>query len=313
MFDIKYCLNTLGRASLIGTILLSGINLSQPSAVALTQTKQTQKMLNAYFTGGYGYCDAQMLGAFWQTTPESAKLIAGKGLLGYRGFARDIPSKLSAARQQYAGRGVCNYSSDFSYEDAVALAAYWKTSISDAKASLTSKLESGNLPLAKQVVKTANQAFKQSSSSSNETFNYRLKTMFTGANKCLDIVNDGRNDRVTMADCGNFSGQYWKMATSDRHPGYTRLQTMFIGANKCLDIVNDGRNDRVTMADCGDFSGQYWKMVTSDRHPGYTRLQTIFTGTNKCLDIVNDGKNDRVTMANCGDFSGQYWKVNKAR
>jgi hypothetical protein len=32
---------------------------------------------------------------------------------------------------------------------------------------------------------------------------YRFKTIFTGSNKCLDIVNDGVNNKVTMVDCGN--------------------------------------------------------------------------------------------------------------
>ncbi len=313
MFNLKYCLQTIGRSALIGTILLAGINIFSPSTFALTQNKQNQRILNAYFNAGYGYCDAQMLGAFWSTTPESAKFLAGKGLLGYQDFPRNISSKLSVARQQNAGRGVCNYSSDFSYEDAVALAAYWKTSVSDAKASLTSKLETGNLPLAKRVVKTANQAFKQSNSSSAQTLDYRLKTMFTGTNKCLDIINDGRNDRVTMADCGNFSGQAWKILATNNNPGYSRLQTMFTGTNKCLDIINDGQNNKLTMADCGDFSGQYWKILPTNNNPGHARLQTMFTGRSKCLDIVNDGRNDRVTMADCGNFSGQYWKVSKDR
>jgi hypothetical protein len=291
-------------------VLLAGMNLRQPSAFAQSED---QRILNAYFNAGYGYCDAQMLGEFWGLNPVQAKMLAGKGLLGYRGFARNIPSKLTAARRQYAGRGVCNYNSDFSYEDAVALAAYWKTSVATAKASLTNKLESGNLPLAKQVVSEARQAAKRSQgrSSSAQTASYRLQTMFTGTGKCLDIVNDGRNDRLNMADCGNFSGQFWQILPSQK-PGYYRLQTMFTGTGKCLDIVNDGRNDRLNMADCGNFSGQFWQILPSQK-PGHSRLKTMFTGTGKCLDIVNDGRNNRLNMGDCGDFSGQYWRVTKNR
>lgn len=39
----------------------------------------------------------------------------------------------------------------------------------------------------------------------------RLRTMFTGADKCADIINDGQNNRLQMADCGNFSGQLWSI------------------------------------------------------------------------------------------------------
>ena len=37
----------------------------------------------------------------------------------------------------------------------------------------------------------------------------RLRTNFTGPDKCLDIINDGQNNQPTMAACGNFSGQQW--------------------------------------------------------------------------------------------------------
>jgi hypothetical protein len=78
-------------------VLLAGMNLRQPSAFAQSED---QRILNAYFNAGYGYCDAQMLGEFWGLNPVQAKMLAGKGLLGYRGFARNIPSKLTAARRQ---------------------------------------------------------------------------------------------------------------------------------------------------------------------------------------------------------------------
>jgi hypothetical protein len=133
-------------------------NRSSKKPKAPVSTDYRQEVLAAYFNAGYGYCDAQMLGAFWSISPADAKITAGKGLLGYQGYLRNIPSKLARARQQYAGRNVCSYASDFSYEDAVALAAYWKVPISVAKSSLTSKLESGNLRLAQSEVRAANRS-----------------------------------------------------------------------------------------------------------------------------------------------------------
>jgi hypothetical protein len=102
-----------------------------------------------------------MLGAFWNTDPASAKLLAGKGLLRLSGFLTNISDKLASARQQYSGQGACNYSSDFSYDDAVALASYWQVPIATAKTSLTSKLEAGNLATAKNEVKQARRAVKK--------------------------------------------------------------------------------------------------------------------------------------------------------
>ena len=138
---------------------------------------------------------------------------------------------------------------------------------------------------------------------------HRLQTMFTHSDKCLDVVNDGTNNQLQMADCGNFSGQLWTIDSTSNAPSL-RFRNLFTGTNKCLDVVNDGTNNQLQMADCGNFSGQIWK-VNSTNQKGYVRLKTKFTGGEKCLDIVNDGTNNRLAMAQCGNFSGQFWKITK--
>jgi hypothetical protein len=136
-----------------------------------------------------------------------------------------------------------------------------------------------------------------------------FKTNFTGNDKCLDVVNDGTNDRLQMADCGNFSGQFWStVATGTK--GYVRLRNNFTGNDKCLDVVNDGNNNRLQMADCGNFSGQFWQLSKPSKTSFY-RMRNQFTGAKKCLDIVNDGTNNKLQMADCGNFSGQQWQINK--
>lgn len=135
----------------------------------------------------------------------------------------------------------------------------------------------------------------------------RLRTAFTGPNACLDVVNDGRNNRLQMAACGNYSGQAWTLQPADT-AGHYRLTNAFTGSARCLDIVNDGANDRVQMADCGNYSGQMWRLDRT-HHPWQVRLRTMFTGPRRCLDIVNDGRNNQLRMADCGDYSGQFWTV----
>ncbi len=44
---------------------------------------------------------------------------------------------------------------------------------------------------------------------------YRLTTQFTGPNKALDVINDGTNNELQMADLGNYSGQYWTLTKSN--------------------------------------------------------------------------------------------------
>ncbi|MEO1211369.1 MAG: RICIN domain-containing protein [Cyanobacteria bacterium J06638_20] len=87
----------------------------------------------------------------------------------------------------------------------------------------------------------------------------RLRTQFTGSEKCLDIINDGANDQLIMADCADYSGQFWSFQPIGSE-GYYRLRTMFTGEDKCLDIINDGMNDQLIMVDCGNYSGQLWQI-----------------------------------------------------
>ncbi|NEO63827.1 MAG: RICIN domain-containing protein, partial [Moorea sp. SIO4G2] len=56
--------------------------------------------------------------------------------------------------------------------------------------------------------------------------NYTLKTMFTGSDKCLDIINDAKDNQLIMANCGNYSGQYWQIEATN-FSGYYRLKTLF--------------------------------------------------------------------------------------
>jgi Ricin-type beta-trefoil lectin domain len=131
-----------------------------------------------------------------------------------------------------------------------------------------------------------------------------LRNRFTGSGSCLDIVNDGQNDKVKLAPCGNFSGQHW--IVGKRSDGAFQFKTEFTGEGRCLDIVNDGQNNHLHMAPCGNFTGQQWIIISEN---GNSRLKTNFTGPTHCLDVVNDAQKDKVQMATCGNFSGQLWSL----
>lgn len=131
-----------------------------------------------------------------------------------------------------------------------------------------------------------------------------LRNTFTGSASCLDIINDGQNDKLGLAPCGNFTGQHWFV--DRRSDGTFQLQTEFTGPGRCLDIINDGQNNRLHMAPCGNFTGQQWDIISES---GNSQLKTRFTGPSRCLDVINDGQNDKVQMASCGNFSGQLWSL----
>ena len=102
-------------------------------------------------------------------------------------------------------------------------------------------------------------AFASTTNVAQAQTNYRLKTLFTGSDKCLDIINDAQDNKPIMDDCGNYSGQFWQIQKTNKS-GYYRLKTLFTGSNKCLDIINDSQDNKPIMADCGNYSGQFWQV-----------------------------------------------------
>ncbi len=64
-----------------------------------------------------------------------------------------------------------------------------------------------------------------------------------GDGKSLDIINDGKNNQIQLADTGDFSGQYWAFVPvpPTLYRRY-KIITMFTGA-KCLTVVNDGKGN----------------------------------------------------------------------
>lgn len=134
---------------------------------------------------------------------------------------------------------------------------------------------------------------------------YRLTTQWQGDGKSLDVINDGTNNQIHLAQTGDYSGQYWKFTPSGN--GYYRITTQWLGDGKSLDVVNDGRNNQLQLADSGNYSGQFWRVIPIGN--GYFRLTTQWRGDGKSLDVINDGRNNRLQLADTGNFSGQFWKL----
>jgi Ricin-type beta-trefoil lectin domain len=142
----------------------------------------------------------------------------------------------------------------------------------------------------------------------------RLRNTLTGADSCLDIIEDGKNNRLTMTKCANVAGQRWSMTASEKNPQLYQLQTPLTGVDKCLNIINDGENDRVTMAKCDSQPGQLWRVIPSKTLPGnsgYYFVKNVLTGASSCLNVLNDGRNNKLTMAKCDNISGQSWRITR--
>lgn len=91
---------------------------------------------------------------------------------------------------------------------------------------------------------------------------YRIINKLHGDGKSLDIVNDGTNNKLQLAQTGQYTGQFWKITPLGN--GYFRMTTAWLGDGKSLDILNDGKqNNKPRMADTGNYTGQFWMFSTS--------------------------------------------------
>jgi hypothetical protein len=142
---------------------------------------------------------------------------------------------------------------------------------------------------------------------------YRITNLWTATNgKSLDVVNDGKKDKVQLAGSGPYTGQYWTLTPFPGFPGYYRLTNLFLGSDRSLDIVNDGtNNNKITFGNTGMKSGQAWKITKMPN--GYYRLTTHFQGDGKALDVVNDGKNTKLHLSKTAEASGQYWMITEIK
>lgn len=143
-------------------------------------------------------------------------------------------------------------------------------------------------------------------------FYYYLSTEFEGANRVLDVVNDGKaNDQVVLAKKGDFSGQLWKLTPEEG--GFYRLTNQWKGSEFSLDVVNDGKNNnKLALAKSDAVTGQLWKLTPAG--DGSYRLTTQWRGAKFSLDVYNDAeeKSSSLILAPTDEVTGQYWKVTKS-
>ena len=64
----------------------------------------------------------------------------------------------------------------------------------------------------------------------------RFTTSWQGPGISLDVVNDGRNNKLQLAPTGDYGGQYWRVAPAGN--GYYRLTTKWQGPGKSLDVAD---------------------------------------------------------------------------
>lgn len=134
---------------------------------------------------------------------------------------------------------------------------------------------------------------------------YRLTTKWLGAEKSLDVINDGTNSNVRLAATQETVGQRWKFTPVG--DGYFRITSEWLGDDRALEVAGDAKRDKVRLGAKANISGQLWKIEALGG--GYYRLTTKWLGTELSLDIVNDSKQNVLTMAETSKVDGQFWKI----
>jgi hypothetical protein len=123
-----------------------------------------------------------------------------------------------------------------------------------------------------------------------------------GSGQCLDIVNDGVNDKLTVVACGEYSGQAWTLVAGET-PDHYKLQADFTGADRCLDVINDGANDHIRMTSCAFVTGQEWELSRRRGQGRFFQLTNSFTGPGRCLAATEEG----LRLRSCDGSPGQKW------
>lgn len=121
------------------------------------------------------------------------------------------------------------------------------------------------------------------------SFYYRLTTQWQGRGKSLDIINDGKNNKLQLAKTGYYTGQYWMLHPNPACPGWYVLGTKWTGNYKFLDAITGVKNSNEIWMGPPQFdSPQHWRFVKVGE---YYRIQPMWP-KGMAIDIVNDGVNN---------------------
>jgi hypothetical protein len=123
-------------------LLLSLISFGAGAPTALAQDAEVEAA-NAFYEAGYTWCDAQHLAAHWGKGEAWDAKVAMGNLLK-KGKGKKVTKSLTPARQMADANGsICEYETNYAYEDAEALAQVWGMETWDAKVNLSKLVRSG--------------------------------------------------------------------------------------------------------------------------------------------------------------------------
>ena len=128
---------------------------SARAASPATTGNDDETAARRFFDSAYCYCDARVLAALWGGSVWDAKVTIGRKI-GW-GNQSILDSELVRARQAAAGRGeTCDFiETNFTSDDASALATYWKVPVPDAKVRIGNMMMNGRQTQLNAALKSA--------------------------------------------------------------------------------------------------------------------------------------------------------------
>ena len=94
---------------------------------------------------------------------------------------------------------------------------------------------------------------------------YRLTTLWQGDGKSLGVINDGVNNKLQLANTGNFSGQLWKLTPIRAVKAKRKDKGKAKRAIEAGPIWNQAHANkkcsRVAKRNNGVLTGQWWTTV----------------------------------------------------
>jgi hypothetical protein len=139
-----------GAAAALTRAMFVCTSLTIAALVTPLTAEASQKDTQAFFKGGYTYCDAKLLASFWGVSTDQAKETGGSKIRDKN--EKLLKSVLKDARKQSS----CDFGdTQVSYEDAEVLAKFWGVDVGQSKDKIAMLYTAGRSKDVRKALKQA--------------------------------------------------------------------------------------------------------------------------------------------------------------
>ncbi len=135
---------------------------------------------------------------------------------------------------------------------------------------------------------------------------YRLTNDSLKNTKSLEILNDGKKDKIQMGKTGTFTGQYWQITAVKE--GHYRFTTKLLGETKALALVveDDKMLLRLVKVNSKEDGLQLWNIEPVEGKKGLYSINNVNSGP---MVILTTGKNGLNLVYREPTTPSQHWQI----